>query len=162
MTTAKTLIPSQYAKDRYNITKPIDFDVGIFYSSVVLAIAGADGELADEELAWFFNEQHLFLEDSKEYLDALRKVDWKSINIEEALSNIHYDFTINFRHTMLYQAIKMSKADKVYHEKEKAAVDKAAKLLGVNADIVASIESLVKFEETTDELRLALVGSSSD
>ena len=35
---------------RYNITKPIDCDVALNYSAALMAIAGADGQLAEAEL----------------------------------------------------------------------------------------------------------------
>ena len=57
---------------------------------------------------------------------------------------------------MLYQAIKMSRADGVYHDKEKAAVARAAQILGVERSVVASLESLVEIEESADKLRLAI------
>ena len=41
--------PSPYAVKKYNATTLVDFDMGIKYSSALLAIAGAEGELADAE-----------------------------------------------------------------------------------------------------------------
>ncbi len=80
----------------------------------------------------------------------------ENANIEELLSEIKYDFPLNFRRSMLYQAIKMSRADGIYHEKEKAAVAKAAELLGIERSVLVSIESVTEMEEATERLRLAL------
>ncbi|RQH21089.1 hypothetical protein D5R40_31690, partial [Okeania hirsuta] len=77
-------------------------------------------------------------------------------NLEELLSQIKFNFPLNFRHSLLYQAIKMSRADGFYHEKEKAAVAKAAEILGVDSKVVVSLESIAEMEDTADRLRIAL------
>ncbi len=150
------LQPTQYAKHRYNITQPVDFDVAVNYSTALMAIAAADGELAEGEFQWYVDEQELLLVDSQDYIEALRKIDWKNANLEELLSGISYDFPLNFRRSMLYQAIKMSRGDGNYHEKEKAAVAKAAEILGLEHSVVVSLEALAEIEESADRLRLAL------
>lgn len=156
MSNGKSLQPTKYAKHRYNITAPVDFDVALKYGGALMAIAGADGELAEEEFQWYVDEQELLMENSAEYIEELRKFDWKNASIEELLSGISYDFPMNFRRVMLYQAIKMSRADGVYQEKEKAAVGKAAEILGIERSMVTSIESVAEMEEATERLRLAV------
>lgn len=156
MSSGQAMQPTQYAKQRYNATQPIDFDVAVNYGGALMAIAGADGQLAEAEFQWYVDEQELLMVDSQEYIEALRQFDWKNANIEELLSGISYDFPLNFRRSMLYQAIKMSRADGSYHEKEKAAVAKAAEILGIERSVVVSLESLAELEESTERLRLAL------
>ncbi len=156
MSSGKSLQPTKYAQHRYNITAPVDFDVAVKYGGALMAIAGADGELAEKEFQWYVDEQALLMVDSQEYIETLRKFDWKNANIEELLSNIKYDFPVNFRRVMLYQAIKMSRADGIYQEKEKAAVAKAAEILGLERSMVVSIESLAEMEDASERLRLAL------
>ncbi|NEQ37459.1 MAG: hypothetical protein F6K40_14765 [Okeania sp. SIO3I5] len=156
MSSGKSLQPTKYAQQRYNMTKPVDFDVAVKYGGALMAIAGADGELAEKEFQWYVDEQALLMVDSQEYIETLRKFDWKNANIEELLSGISYDFPMNFRRTMLYQAIKMSSADGVYQEKEKAAVAKAAEILGIEHSMVISIESLAEMENASERLRLSL------
>ncbi len=153
---AKTLQPTIYAQKRYNITQPIDFDVAVNYANALMAIAGADGELNEKELQWYIDEQKLLLADVEEYIEAIRKLDWKNANIETLLGNIKYDFPINFRRVMLYQAIKMCRADEDYHAKEKAYVAKAAEILGIEKTVVVSIESLAELEDATEKLRFGL------
>ena len=153
---SKTLYPSQYAKRRYNLIQPVDFDVAMKYGAALMAIAGADGELAEAELQWYLDEQGLLLDKPEEYLDALRQLNWKSVNIEELLSGIAYDFPLNFRRTMLYQAIKMCGADGNYHDKEKETVAKAAEILGIDRNVLISLEALAELEDAADRLRLAL------
>ncbi|NET61869.1 MAG: hypothetical protein F6K47_38855 [Symploca sp. SIO2E6] len=156
MANGKTLQPSQYAKHRYNIEQPIDFDVAVNYGAALMAIAGADGELVEKEFQWYIDEQELLMEDSKEYIDTLRKFDWKNAKLDELLGGISYNFPLNFKRSMLYQAIKMSGADGSYHDKEKAAVAKAAELLGIERSVVVSLESLAELEQATEKLRLSL------
>jgi len=156
MSNGKSMQTTNYAKHRYNLTVPIDFDVVMSYSGAVMTIAGADGELAEKELQWFVDEQAIVFVDSAEYIEAIRKFDWKNANIEELLDGIKIDFAMNVRRVMLYQAIKMSRADGVYQEKEKAAVAKAAEILGIDRSIVVSLESVAEVEEATERLRLAL------
>ncbi len=156
MSNGKSLQPTKYAEHRYNITAPIDFDVAMNYGGALMAIAGADGELAEKEFQWYVDEQRILFVDAEEYIETLSKFDWKNANLEELLNGIKYDFSINFRRTMLYQAIKMSSADGVYQEKEKAAVAKAAEILGIERSIVISIESLAAMEDASEQLRLAL------
>jgi len=156
MSSGKSLQPTKYAKYRYNATAPIDFDVAVNYGGALMAIAGADGELAEKEFQWYVDEQALLMVDSQEYIETLRKFDWKNANIEELLNSIKYDFPVNFRRVMLYQAIKMSRADGVYQEKEKAAVARAAEILGIERSIVISIESLAEMEDASERLRHSL------
>ncbi|WP_088239971.1 TerB family tellurite resistance protein [Calothrix rhizosoleniae] len=156
MTSGKPLQPTKYAEITYGLTKPVDFEVAVNYGGSLMAIAGADGELAEQEFQWYIDEQRNLLTDPEEYIETLRKFDWKSANLEELLGKISYDFPLNFRRTMLYQAIKMCRADGSYHEKEKASVTKAAKMLGIERNIAASLESLAELEDATERLRLSL------
>ncbi|NEQ35426.1 MAG: hypothetical protein F6K40_03535 [Okeania sp. SIO3I5] len=161
MSNGKTVMLSKYAQHKYGIAAEslVDFEVGVNCGCALLAIAGADGKLAEAELQWYIDEQEMVAVDSEafqEYIETLRKFDWKNANIEELLSGIKFDFPLNFRHSLLYQAIKMSRADGLYHEKEKAAVAKAAEILGVDKTVVISLESVAEMEETADKLRIAM------
>ncbi|NER33979.1 MAG: hypothetical protein F6J93_08030 [Oscillatoria sp. SIO1A7] len=156
MSNGKGLQPTKYGAKKYNLKSTVDFDVAVKYGTVLMAIAGADGELAEPELQWYIDEQELLAENSQEYIDTLRTLDWKKASIQDLLNEIKYDFPINSRRVMLYHAIKMSRADGNYHEQEKAAVAKAAEILEIERSIVVSLESLAEMEEASDRLRLAL------
>ena len=156
MTSKKSLQPTKYAKSKYNITQPVDFEVALNYTTILMAIAGADGELDPGELQWYLDEQELLLVDTKEYIEAIHKIDWKNANLDQLLKEIKYDFPLNFRRTMLYQAIKMCRGDREYHDQEKAAIAKAAETLGIEKNVLTSIESLIELEEATERLRLSL------
>lgn len=154
--TDKALRPTNYARHRYSITAPIDFDVAMNYGLSLMSIAGGDGELADSELQWYLDEQDMLFENPDEYIAALRKADWRSANLEQLLGGIRYDFALNARRTLLYQAIKMCRADQDYHAKERETVRRAAEFLGIEQSVVTSIECVVALEESTERLRLSL------
>ena len=94
-----------------------------------------------EQLQWYIDEVTL-MGVNQDYIDAIRNIDWKNVSIEEVLSEVKFDFPLNVKRSLLYQAIKMSRADGVYHEKEKAAVVKTAEILGVEKSVVENIESV--------------------
>lgn len=156
-----TLNPSNYAQRVYNMTQPIDFEVAVAYATAVFAIAGADGELAQAELDWFLDEQRLLLgsEEAERYVEAVRAIDWKHTQLSESLSKISYDFPLNFRRAMLYQAIKMSSADGEYHDLERAATRKAGEALEISPEAVAQLEVLVELEASAGRLRDTLFRS---
>ena len=97
MASGKSLQPTEYAKHKYNLTQPVDFDVAVNYAGALMAIAGADGELAEAEFQWYIDEQKLLMVEPEEYIETVRKLDWKNGNIEELLQGISYDFPLNFR-----------------------------------------------------------------
>ncbi|NEP03200.1 MAG: hypothetical protein F6K58_32080 [Symploca sp. SIO2E9] len=168
MSNGKTLQSSPYSKRQYNIHQPGDFDSAVNYSRVLLAIAGAEGELAEAELDWYINELVLFgcteeslPEINKEYISTVKSLNWKNVNLEELLGKINFDFPMDCPKVILYQAIKMCRADREYHQKEKEAIRKAAQILGVSLTDVTAIESLVEMEESADKLRYFLLGTIS-
>ncbi|MEB3343498.1 hypothetical protein [Okeania sp.] len=156
MSRGKSLHPTKYAQKRYNLNAPIDFDVAVNYGGALMAIAGADGELTEREFQWYIDEQEILFVEYEEYIEALRKFDWQNADIGELLRGIKYDFPMNFRRVMLYQAIKMSRADGDYQGQEKIAVARASELLGLENSMLIKLESLAKKEEESEQLRLTL------
>ena len=55
-----------------------------------------------------------------------------------------------------YQAIEMSSADRAYHDKERAAIVRAAERLGVAAGVVMPLEALVELDAASERMRRAL------
>ncbi len=80
-----------------------------------------------------------------------------SVPRSELLGEIKNYFPLNCSHCLLYQAIEMSPSDGAYHDKEKAAVALAAKILGIEGSVVNSIEALMEMEDATDRLRRAMM-----
>ncbi|NET57606.1 MAG: hypothetical protein F6K47_16030 [Symploca sp. SIO2E6] len=151
MSSEKKLQPNVYTARKYNAKVELDFDMGVKYSRVLLAIAGADGELADDELQWYIDEVTL-MGSPQEYIDAIRNIDWKNVDIKEELSGVVFDFPLNVKRSLLYQAIKMSRADGVFHEKEKAAVAGTAEVLGVEKNVMESLKCVIEMEDSAEQL----------
>ncbi|RQH29629.1 hypothetical protein D5R40_24660, partial [Okeania hirsuta] len=100
MSSGKTVALSKYAQHKYGIAAQslIDFEVGVNCGCALLAIAGADGQLAEAEFQWYIDEQEMVAVDSEafqEYIEILRKFDWKNANLEELLSQIKFNFPLN-------------------------------------------------------------------
>lgn len=169
MTTKKPLQSTKYNTKKYGIATSVPFEGFTNYATVLMAIAGADGELSKDEIQWFIDEQELSYTDATECVKAVDEINrsgtWKNVDIEKKLSAIQdtidsMDGSENFvdlRHTLLYQAIKMCRADKDYHKDEQAAVSKAAQTLGIQPDVVANIESIAELEDTVERLRYSLL-----
>ncbi len=68
MSSGKSLQPTKYAKIKYNLTSPVDFEVAVKYGDALMAIADADGELAEAEFQWYIDEQGLLMVESEEYI----------------------------------------------------------------------------------------------
>ena len=149
---------SPYGKRHYNVSGTVSFDVAKNYCGALLTIAGADGELADEELAWFLDEQ-VMIGAPDEVLQFIKEFDWRDAKLEELVQSLHYDFDLNASRIMLYQAIKMSRADGEYHPKEREAVWKAAEMLNVEPEAVRSLEILAEMEDNVGRMRFNLFGT---
>ncbi len=139
-------------KSRYGRT-PSNDDVAIGYLKAVKVIIGADGEIAAGEQKAFDRGM-----DRLGISDAIRKevtdFDFKTGKLEDVLPEIKQG---GLRARMLLRdAIEISRADGVYADEEKAAVAKAAELLGVSAQTLKSIEALVELEHAANTLRKAL------
>lgn len=105
----------------------------------------------------YAEEQELLLIDSQECVEVLRQIDWKNDNIEQISNNISCDFPLIFRRGILCQAIKMCRSDGNYHKQEKLTAAQAAEILGIDRNMLVSLESLAGGEELIDRLQLSLL-----
>ena len=146
---------SSYAKDNYGISAA-SAESMTNYGYVLLAIAGADGEVSEQELEWLIKHQSQFGA-PEEVIESYKKFDYKNANINELLANITVDVeSWSAAPELIYHAILMSSADNVYAEQEREKVKEAAKIMGVPDDIFLTIESLVEMEKATLNMRRAL------
>lgn len=150
---------SNYAAQKYNVSGAVDGETARKYLTVLMAVAGADGELAPEELAWLINEQRA-IGAPEELLSEIPKLEWRGAKVDALLEQVKYTFSVNTRRTLLYQAIKMSRADHNYHQKERSAVERMGQALGVEFSVVDAIHALVDLEQTADRLRHGLLETS--
>jgi len=162
----KQVEASIYAKRHYNISSSLDYAALSNYFEALLSVASADDELGEEELGWLIEEQRMLLITSEQVFDNLAELiktfDWKNIDLNTVLDDIRENFPMTTKRILLYQAIKMSQADKVYHQKERATTWEIAKTIGLSSDVVRAIENLVSVENHMDRLRHALLGTSKE
>ncbi len=146
---------SSFAKDEYGISAaPAETMLNYGYS--LLAIAGGDEEVSEQEMEWLINHQTKFGV-PEEVIARYKSFDYKNANLEELLSNMKCDVaTWSAPPHLIYHAIHMSSADNVYAEAEKAKVKKAAEVLGVPSETLLTIESLVEMEKAVVKMRKAL------
>ncbi len=137
------------------------------YGYILLAISGADGEISPQEQRWFddwssaigapaemcakwaaFDAATMDLKGFIASTRERRKGEWKTL--------IKAETSINYARTLIYDAIRMARADDDYHPNERDAVHRAAQMLHVDPATLLSIESVVDMEEGLRGLRRAL------
>ena len=128
-------------------------DQVVGYLKALKVIAGADGSIPKAEADALSKGM-----DRLGVPDATRKeieaFDFKKAKLEDVLPAMKQG---GLRARMLLRdAVDLARADGTYAAKEKAAVAKAAKLLGVDSATLGSIEALVELEHSVAHLRKAL------
>ena len=148
-----------FFQDTYGLSNAKEIAT-LYYGYALLIIAGADGEVSQAEMNWLINHQRAL--NIPEYiLEAYRTFDYKNGNLEELLPNINNaNVPFNVGRSLVYHAIKMSKADFEFADQEQKAVKKAAQLLGVSDDILLALNGLVDVEESVNRTRKALIETS--
>ncbi|MGX2993112.1 TerB family tellurite resistance protein [Streptomyces sp. JNUCC 64] len=128
------------------------------YGLALLVIAGADGEVAPEELRWLLDHQRRFGAPA-EVLERYRTFDPRGVDLVDLFREVRVDHDSwqGARH-LLYHAVQMASADGLLHEAERARVEEAAALLGVTDDIVGALVALVALERSVTALRQSLFG----
>jgi uncharacterized tellurite resistance protein B-like protein len=125
----------------------------IQFGKAVLIIIGADGEIAPSELAHFVGVGRC-LGAPQQMLDQLATFDVRNAKLEDCLQGFKDGVPAR---AMIYDAIAAASADGHYHPAERAAVAKAAHLLGIEPSVVATLEGLVEMETTLRKTRGALL-----
>lgn len=128
-------------------------DSTITYAKALLICASGDGEVSPAEKNWILGltaakgASDSDLEELKNYpaTDSLEQV---------IASNDH--ISGNARHAIIYDAIGACSADGAYQEGEKAAVRKAATLIGVSEDVVQQLEELYAEEKKLFDRKIQL------
>ena len=146
---------SSFAQDEYGISAA-SIESMTNYGYILLTIAGADGEVSEQELQWLIKHQSKFGA-PEEVIELYKSFDYKNADIKTLLPNIKVDVdSWSAAPNLVYHAILMSSADGVYAEEERAKVKEAAQIMGVPDDIVLTIESLIQMEKATFNMRQAL------
>jgi uncharacterized tellurite resistance protein B-like protein len=118
---------------------------------VVLA---ADGELHPAEINEYLDTCRRYGA-SDELLAEFRAFDPRSTSVDECFAGVAPD-SVPYK-ALLYDAIRIAKADGSYARNERAAVRNAAKLLGISDDGVMDITALVDAEEAMRALRFSML-----
>jgi len=157
---------SQAARSRYATDDVPDAALEA-YGYILLAVSAADGEISPRELRWFldwadgigasaelrskwdaFDPISMDLEKFIAGTRERRKGEWKSL--------IKAESSINYARTLVYDSIRMARADDEYHRNERDAVHRAAVFLHVDKATLMAIEAVVDLEEGLRDLRHSL------
>jgi uncharacterized tellurite resistance protein B-like protein len=155
MTTEPMVPASEFARDEYGINAVTETAMRN-YGYALLAIAGADGQVAPAELDWLIRHQRKFGA-PQHVLDDYATFDPRGADLGQLLTDIQVDVsTWSAQRHLLYHAIRICRADGVYAETERAKVTRAATLLGVERDVVLTLHALVDAEDALTAMRRAL------
>ena len=139
-------------RQRYGRT-PQSEDQILAYLKALKVVIGADGEIAPAEQA-AFEKGMKHLGASQEVVDVITAFDHENGKLEDILGDLRKG---GKRAKMLiYDCIHLSSADGVYAAEERAAVNQAASLLGIDKPTLHSLEALVDFERGVRRLRRGL------
>ncbi|PXX68657.1 hypothetical protein DFR70_102341 [Nocardia tenerifensis] len=128
----------------------------INYGRVLMAIAGADGEVSKPEYDWLVAHQRKFGA-TEDILAEYEDFDYRSADLGELLAEIKVDVeTWSSGPHLIYHAIQMCGADGVYADAERAKVAQAAKDLAVPSDVVLTLEALIAMEKAVYNMRAAI------
>lgn len=117
----------------------------------VLTIAGADGELSPREMGFLLGFARA-AGAPPQALEAFRTFAYRHAHIEDFLDAQ----TRPLAKVILYQAIRVARADG-FAEKERAMAVRGAKKLGLDASIVPQIEALLALEDGVRAARLSIM-----
>jgi tellurite resistance protein len=124
-------------------------------AKAIMIIASADGELSPAEWAALVGGfRAAQMPDAM--LDELARFDGRTAKLEDYLTGDYKHLQAPAR-VMLYTAIWISGADGHYAAEERAMAARAAKILGIDDDLLASLESHAEIEATAAAGRAALL-----
>lgn len=126
------------------------------YGKALLVIANADGEVSEKELMWFFDDFAKLKNAGQPVLNKLHAFDYQNADPVQVLSGIPDNAPLNFTRVLLYDSIRMARADYHYAFEEEKAVKEAARILKVRLSTAMALERLVETEEMVARLRKTL------
>jgi tellurite resistance protein len=132
-----------------------DPEMQLRLAKAIMIIAAADGELSPAEWAALIGGfRAVQMPDSM--LEELARFDPRSSKLEDYLSQDYKHLKAPAR-IMLYTAIWISRADGHFAAEERAMAARAAKILGIDGDMLAALEGLAEVEAATAAARAALL-----
>ena len=127
------------------------------YGYALLKIAGSDGLVSDPEMEWLTVELAEQVGVDEEIVRAWLNFDHQKSDLIKIFNSFNKKSITSFDKVLIYDAIRMSSADDEYALEERQQVAEASKLLGIRADELVAIESLVELERVTNKLRQNLL-----
>ncbi len=123
------------------------------YGYALLAIAGGDQEISEAERQWFetYFVELLFI--PEEIAAKYKSFDFLNADLTAILPQVKFETDLDPSLLLIYDSIRMSKADNDFQQKEKELVTRAGEMLGVPAYKIKAIESLVDSEISLITLR---------
>ncbi|MFE7131834.1 TerB family tellurite resistance protein [Streptomyces sp. NPDC057638] len=157
MSTTTPIALTDFSRDEYGIHQ-VSPDSLLNYGRALLIIAGADGEVAPEEMRWLLHHQRKFGV-PPEIIAQYETYDFRHADLAEVFRTVRVDHDTwqGARH-LLYHALQMASADGVLHDAERAKVIEAAHQLGLTDDITHGLIALVELERSATALRQSLLG----
>jgi uncharacterized tellurite resistance protein B-like protein len=119
-------------------------------------VLAADGELHPKELAAFRDTCRTYGA-TDDVLGELEAFDPTGVSVEQAFGGM--DLSRIPARGLLYDVIKAAQADGDYASAERAAVESAARLLGIDADVLAQLTALVEEENGLRDRRHQLLAT---
>ncbi len=138
--------------------KKITSDVFVTYACALLTIAGADGEISPSEKNYLMNKL-IGLGANDEVINEVKNFDWENANLEALTSELQdANLPGNWAGALLYDAIKVARADEDYALDEKKAIQTTAKRLGLDDNITFAINGVVEMESLAARILRSLLG----
>ena len=132
-----------------------DPEMQLNLAKAIMIIAAADGELSPPEWAALVGGfKAVQMPDAM--LEELSRFDARNAKLEDYLSQDYRHLKAPAR-IMLYTAIWISRADGHYAVEERAMAKRAAKILGIDDDMLAALEGHAEVEAATAAARAALL-----
>ncbi|MCI0433258.1 MAG: TerB family tellurite resistance protein [Gemmatimonadetes bacterium] len=153
MITFTELVTSEAVRDPEHVSgvpRPLFHSI----ACALKCVLAADGEVNGAELNTYLETCRRFGAPD-DMLQELRAFDPSCTTLEACFRDVDPD-SIPAR-SLLYDAIRIAKADGSYDRAERAAVMKAAELLGLDDEWVEQITALIDAEEALHRIRVALL-----
>jgi len=153
---AGTRVASRLMQYNFGISFTSD-EIEKGYGLALMAIAGADGHVSDSERDWY---KHIFASMAKTPRHIVYQVinsDYINLRLEEIIPRLlKQGLPHGIAKTLLYNSIKMARADEHYPQAERDAVAEAARLLDIPVSIANTMNYLIDAEDKVEKMRKTL------
>lgn len=131
-------------------------EIDLNYGYALMSIAGADGVVSEDEKEWYKYNFANISQIPDHIVQKVLGVDFSNLDLNEILNKLPHEMSLSFSKTLIYNSIKMSRADGDYPLEEREAVKEAAAIMGVPANITNTLDYLTDAEEKVNQMRRTL------